>query len=1164
MAQQFIDFGTFPNDPSADPLRAAFQKIQNNFTDLYNTQLSAGVISLDVGPGLSQNSNVGNILITTNFPNLTVQVSNNLLVGVGAATSNSATISSYSTPIVFNLANSITTGNANFTVSTRTANLAVTGTISTALNPNTNVTLDIGNSTNRWRTIFLGSNGISIGTRAISSNANGILIDNIFTSFGTFSTAAITSANIASANIANINVSGYITSNFIPSINEFYDLGNNTHRFRDLWLSGNSLRLGTATVSDNGTGGISIPSATVSGNLAVGNITAVFIDGTITSSNQPNITNVGILNNLSVSGNISSGELSVVGNLEAANINTTGTITATNVAANIILPPGTVLQAPGNNTQILFNDGGNTSAVSGMTFNKATNLLSIAGNVAGGNLVTSGGLTVSGNGVVGNLSASGSLSAGGNVSAGNLITVGVLASTAEFSGNVTTNGFLNVAGNASAGNITTTTLTGQIVSVSGNISGANLVASGILRVDGNANIGNLTTSGFVSAATIAATANITAGNLATSGSLGVTGNITAGSISTNGSLSVSGNATLGNMSTQSITVNGSLTGASIMESGLLNVIGNLTSGNVVTNGFLSVAGNASVGNIVSSSINASGVVTAASINTPGNIAAANGSMNALVITSVINASGATANVGTLNSSILSVVGTASAGNLATGGTLSVTGNATTGNLQTGGLTVSGNFTVAGTSTTVSSALNVTGNITGSNANIVNLAVASFAVASANANNVNISGILSMPTGSANIANIAAGILQATGNVSGSNLIANGYLAVAGDASANRITVATGIVNNTYAVGGQITVGSNLQIQISGSSGNGSVASMSFASPQLSAPFPSGATIIVSGLLPSGYNGTYSVISSNTTHVTYANPTNGPVTQAGFVRSSGVGMIIQGSANVGSLVSAGDISGSNINGSTFTATLFSGNGASITNINMFNTGMRVVVTATAGTGSIQTLSFSAQSYAPFTAGQSVTVSGISPSGYNGTYTVLSCTTTAVTMAGSATGSMIQSGTILGGAKAVASTLAENIVNGNQPNITSVGTLTGLTLNGSLTGGDISSNGYMLVSVGSGISASGTTLSTATPLTKQVNVVSSSATGTNDGVRLPAATVGMQIVIINTASNPVKIYPANGGTIDSIGVNGSFSLGVGARLLIIATSTTQWYTMVGVYG
>jgi hypothetical protein len=338
----------------------------------------------------------------------------------------------------------------------------------------------------------------------------------------------------------------------------------------------------------------------------------------------------------------------------------------------------------------------------------------------------------------------------------------------------------------------------------------------------------------------------------------------------------------------------------------------------------------------------------------------------------------------------------------------------------------------------------------------------------------------------------------------------------------------------------------------------------FTTTQQSAPFPAGSSIIVSGLAPSGFNGTYTVISSSTTNVTYANPTNAVVTAGGFVRSTGVGMILQGTANVGGLVSAGDITGANVTGSTFTATLFSGNGASITGINMFNTGMRVIVTATAGTGSVQTLSFATQSYAPFSPGQSITVSGITPSAYNGTYTVLTCTTTSVTMAGSATGTMVVSGVVTGGAKAAAATLSETVTTGNQPNITSIGTLTGLTLSGSLTGTDIAASGYVLTSVTNGIAAAGTTLAGATALTRQVNVVSTVVPGSQDGVRLPSATTGMQIIIINTSTNPVKIYPANGGTIDTRGLNASFSLGAGARLLIIATSTTQWYTMVGVYG
>ena len=37
MAQEIINIGTLPNDGSGDPLRVAFQKINNNFTQLYGT-----------------------------------------------------------------------------------------------------------------------------------------------------------------------------------------------------------------------------------------------------------------------------------------------------------------------------------------------------------------------------------------------------------------------------------------------------------------------------------------------------------------------------------------------------------------------------------------------------------------------------------------------------------------------------------------------------------------------------------------------------------------------------------------------------------------------------------------------------------------------------------------------------------------------------------------------------------------------------------------------------------------------------------------------------------------------------------------------------------------------------------------------------------------------
>ena len=37
MSQQNIDFGTFPDDPDADAIRTAFQKVQNKFNELYTT-----------------------------------------------------------------------------------------------------------------------------------------------------------------------------------------------------------------------------------------------------------------------------------------------------------------------------------------------------------------------------------------------------------------------------------------------------------------------------------------------------------------------------------------------------------------------------------------------------------------------------------------------------------------------------------------------------------------------------------------------------------------------------------------------------------------------------------------------------------------------------------------------------------------------------------------------------------------------------------------------------------------------------------------------------------------------------------------------------------------------------------------------------------------------
>ena len=61
-----------------------------------------------------------------------------------------------------------------------------------------------------------------------------------------------------------------ITSNLIPGTTELIDLGSTSKKFRDLYLSGNTIFLGTAEISRNSGGGIDLPSGSKVGGVAIG------------------------------------------------------------------------------------------------------------------------------------------------------------------------------------------------------------------------------------------------------------------------------------------------------------------------------------------------------------------------------------------------------------------------------------------------------------------------------------------------------------------------------------------------------------------------------------------------------------------------------------------------------------------------------------------------------------------------------------------------------------------------------------------------------------------------------------------------------------------------------------------------------------------------------
>ena len=63
MAQQTINIGTVANDGTGDPLRTAFDKINDNFTELYSDESTAEVNSITAGDGLEGNATVGSVTL---------------------------------------------------------------------------------------------------------------------------------------------------------------------------------------------------------------------------------------------------------------------------------------------------------------------------------------------------------------------------------------------------------------------------------------------------------------------------------------------------------------------------------------------------------------------------------------------------------------------------------------------------------------------------------------------------------------------------------------------------------------------------------------------------------------------------------------------------------------------------------------------------------------------------------------------------------------------------------------------------------------------------------------------------------------------------------------------------------------------------------------------
>ena len=398
-------------------------------------------------------------------------------------------------------------------------------------------------------------------------------------------------------------------------------------------------------VSANTTANYALGSnANLSFNAATGTLSSTLLTGTLTTAAQPNVTSVGTLAGLVVSGHITP---------------------SANITYNL-----------GNNTN-RFNDlylANSTIYIGAQTISANATSVTISGSIVGnmsGNATTAGTVTTAAQPNVTSVGTLTSLSVNGTASAGNL----------------STGGTLSVTGNANVGNLGAT---GLIVAI-GNISGANLTGN---HYGSATALSSLTGANVTGQVNYAATANAVAGaNVSGAVAYATTANAVAGgNVSGAVSFATTANAVAGANVSGAVayaTTANAVAGGNV--SGTVGLATYATTANAVAaaniSGTINYATYAGTANSVAGG-NVSGAVSFAT--TANAVAGANvsGQVNYASTANAVaggNVSGTVANA-------TYAVTAGSTTTVTTGGTVTTT-NLTTGATATAG-TITGNWSLA--------------------------------------------------------------------------------------------------------------------------------------------------------------------------------------------------------------------------------------------------------------------------------------------------------------------------------------------------------------------------------------------------------------------------------------------------------------------------------------
>ena len=339
-----------------------------------------------------------------------------------------------------------TAGNVGLGTSTPTHQLDVVGGIrssaglTTTTLVSTSVTSGSVSSTNLVGTNATIASGLFTNANVTTGTVGTLVSSNANVTTGTVGTLVSSNANVTTATIGSfVAGSGTIGGHLVPSTNIVHDLGSSSLRWRDLYLSGNTIHLGEKQLSLTGD---------------VFQMEKISITSSIDASS---ITSASLL----VSGGAGiSGKLRVGGTSHLTSIEATSSTITNMISSTASVTTGTVGTLVSSNANVstgtvgtLLNTNAVSTNISSGTLNLSTGLTSASAQIT--NVVST---TISAGTLVGttftgaNMSLSGDLVIGGTLTTVNITTTNVV-DTHITSGNI------NITSLATIVNANVTTLT---------------------------------------------------------------------------------------------------------------------------------------------------------------------------------------------------------------------------------------------------------------------------------------------------------------------------------------------------------------------------------------------------------------------------------------------------------------------------------------------------------------------------------------------------------------------------------------------------------------------------------------------------------------------------------------------------------------------------------